>query len=330
MKRKYLIVFLFTIIMLLLPCTSAFEMPLSDEDKVELKSLIKNENTNNQKKINDIILNINNTDNLALDLDEIERIYENYILTGDDSVINSDSWNWFINRLGWVYLTIEQVVTIYNTGITLYNEILEGSEAVQNFFNSIQDFKADWESFKVNPLNFLQIKNLSLSTIKLMISIVNLLKYISSNSLKEVILAFFDQVQIFKTFLESNPWLQPITIKGLVTGFDESIVISVKNKSVTTSGNYELNYTTNDTVVPWFVHKCVITATYQDKNDIKNRYAFSMGIIEEEYEPSDFNEKSKQIEKLFFVKLSFLLRRYLQNRIVFSMISSKFGSLIDF
>ena len=103
MKRKYLIAGFFAIIMLLVPCASAFEMPLSDEDKTELKALINNENTNNQETLNDIIIYDETTSNLALNLDEVERIYENYFLTGDDSVINSDPWEWVVNRLGWVY-----------------------------------------------------------------------------------------------------------------------------------------------------------------------------------------------------------------------------------
>ena len=66
--------------------------------------------------------------------------------------------------------------------------------------------------------------------------------------------------------------------------------------------------------MPWFVHKCVITATYQGKIDTKNRYAFSMGVIDEDYVPSDFNIKSKQIETQTFVKLSYLLEQLLKDR----------------
>lgn len=314
MKRTYLIVFLFSIIMVLVPFTSAFEIPLSDEDKVDLKILIKNDNTNNQKKLNNIFLNNDTTNNSALDLDEIERIYENYLLTGDDSVINSDPWDWLIKRLGWIYPTIEHVETLYYTGIALYYEILEGSQAVQGFLNSIQAFRISWQAFKANPSNFLKIINLTSSTINLLVATIDLLNYAMSNALKETILAFADQVQNFRDFLESNPWLKPIKIKGNVTGFDESITISVKSDSVTASGNYELDYITNDTIMPWFVHKCVINATYQDKNDIKNRYAFSMGIIEEDYTPSDFDEKSKKIENLVFLKLSLFLKQLLQKR----------------
>jgi hypothetical protein len=119
---------------------------------------------------------------------------------------------------------------------------------------------------------------------------------------------------LFRDFLNSNPWLQPITIKGNVTGFDDSVTISVKSDSVTTTGYYELNYTTDDKAMPWFVHNCEITANYQDKTDTKNRYAFSMGIIEEDYVPSDFNAKSKQIETPVLVKLSFLLKQLLKDR----------------
>ena len=314
MKRKYLIVGLFTIIILLVPCTSAFEMPLSDEDKVELKALINDENANNKDTLNDIIVYNETTFNLAIDLDKVERIYENYFLTGDDSVINSESWDWLVGRLGWIYLTIEQVVTLYNTGMVLFYEILQGTSAVQAFFNRIQGFRAAWQAFKANPLNFLKIKNLISSTIDLLDATINLLEYITQNALKEAIQIFTNQVQVFRNFLDSKPWLQPITIKGNVTGFDNSVTISVKSDSVTTTGYYELDYTTNDAAMPWFVHKCVITATYQNKTDTKNRYAFSMGVIEEDYVPSDFNVKSKQIETPVFVKLSFLLKQLLKDR----------------
>jgi len=314
MKRKYLIVGLFTIIMLLVPCTSAFEMPLSGEDKVELRALINNENTNNKEILNDIIVYNETTFNLTLDLNEVERIYENYLLTGDDSVINSESWNWVVQRLGWIYLTIEQVTTLYNTGMALFYEILQGASTVQAFFNSIQGFRAAWQAFKANPLNFLKIKNLISSTIDLLNATINLLEYITQNALKEAMQIFADQVQVFKDFLDSDPWLQPITIKGNVTGLDDSVTISVKSESVTTTGYYELDYKTDDASMPWFVHKCAITATYQNKTDTKNRYAFSRGVIEEDYVPSDFNVKSKQIETPVFVKLSFLLKQLLKDR----------------
>jgi hypothetical protein len=159
MKRKYLIVGLFTIIMLLVPCTSAFEMPLSDEDKVELRTLINNENANNIETLNDIIVYNETTYNLAIDLDEVERIYENYVLTGDYSVINSESWDWVVNRLGWIYITIEQVVILYNTGMALFYEIIQGASAVQAFFNGIQAFRAAWQAFKTKPLSFLNINH---------------------------------------------------------------------------------------------------------------------------------------------------------------------------
>ena len=314
MKRKYLIVGLLATIILLVSCSSAFEMPLSDEDKIELKALINNENTNNIEKLNDIIVYNETTFDLSLDLDEVERIYENYFLTGDDSVINSESWNWVVNRLGWIYLTIEQVIILYNTGMALFYEILQGASAVQAFFNSIQDFRAAWQAFKANPLNFLKIKNLISSTIVLLNAAINLLEYITQNALKEALQIFVDQVQVFRDFLSSSPWLQPIIIKGNVTGFDDSVMISVKSDSVTTTGYYELAYTTNDAAMPWFVQKCIITATYQNKTDTKNRYAFSMGIIEEDYVPSDFNAKSKQIETPVFVKLSFFLQQLFKDR----------------
>ena len=186
--------------------------------------------------------------------------------------------------------------------------------AVQAFFNSIQAFRAAWQAFKANPLNFLKIKNLISSTIDLLNAAINLLEYITQNALKEAIQIFADQVQVFRDFLDSKPWLQPITIKGNVTGFDDSVTISVKSDSVTTTGYYELDYKTDDASMPWFVHKCEITATYQNKTDTKNRYAFSMGVIEEDYVPSDFNVKSKQIETPVFVKLSFLLKQLLKDR----------------
>jgi hypothetical protein len=314
MKREYLIIFLFSLIMLLVPCTSAFEMPLSDDDKVELKSLINNENANTQDTLNEIMVYNESTHNLALDLDEVEKIYENYFLTGDDSVITSDSWDWLVKRLGWIYLTIEQVVTIYYSGIAIYYEILEVSEALQNFFNSIQVFRDAWQAFKAFPLFFSEIKNLITSTINLLIATITLLDYVTSNTIIQKIIDFADQVQAFRDFLNNDPWLQPILIKGNITGFDDNVTISVKSESITSPGYYELNYNTNDTIIPWFVHKCVITATYKDKTSSKNRYAFSMGIIEEDYVPSDFNSKSKQIEKPVFMKLSLFLKQSLKER----------------
>ena len=302
--KKYVIACFFAIIVMLVPCTSAFEMPLSNEDKTELKALINNENDNDQEILNGII-----TSDGTLDLDEVEKIYENYYLTGDDSVINSDPWGWIVNRLGWIYITMEQVIILYNTGLTLYYEILQGATAFQAFFDSIQAFRTAWQAFKAKPLNLQTISDLISSAIDLFNAAINVIEYTTSNEIKEAFQTFNDQVQYFVDFLNSDPWLEPITIKGNVTGFDESVTISVISDSVTTTGYYELDYTTADAALPWFVHKCVITATYQGKTNTKNRYAFSMGVIEEDYKPSDFTAKSKNIETPIIAKLNLLLKQ---------------------
>ena len=107
-----------------------------------------------------------NTDG-SLNIDEVEQIYEEYYLTGDTSVINSDPIQWIKNRLGWIYISIERVVELYNSGMNLYARIIQGAQAVQNFFNSIKAMRSAWQAFKANPINLQTIIDLIYALIDL-------------------------------------------------------------------------------------------------------------------------------------------------------------------
>lgn len=133
MKKKIMIATFFAAIMLLMPATSAvmtnenksyneeFEIPLSDEDEKEIRFLISDEKEDIEYELKNIL-----TDEGSLKIEELEDIYEEYVETNDSSVIDSDSWSWILKRLGWIYFTMEHVITIYNDAITLYYEITQG------------------------------------------------------------------------------------------------------------------------------------------------------------------------------------------------------------
>jgi len=289
MRKKILVATFFAIIMLMLPCTSAFNMPLTKDDKNEINNLIDNQ----KQEINDALDDLINPDG-SLNVDEVEKIYENYVLTGDSSVINSDPWEWITNRLGWIYITLENVINLYNQGIFIYNKIVSGAQAVQNFFDSIQDMRSAWQAFTANPLNFQNIKNLISSVIDLLEATINVFEFISSDALMQAVEEFVVEVQNFIDFLNSSPWTQPILVRGNIIGFDESLKITVKQDSVTSSDTYNLSFTTANENLPWFVHKVSIKGEYKDKQTVKDRYAFSMGIIDEDWQKGDFKVLSKE------------------------------------
>jgi len=304
MKKKILIACFFATIMLMLPVTSAvktsidksndgFNIPISKEDEKELRILISKETEYIKNELKKVL-----TDDGKLKLEELENIYEDYLETGDSSVIESDSWEWILDRLGWIYLTLEQVITIYNDALDLYYEITEGTQVVENWFQSVTNLRSSWQTFKQNPFNFNNIKNLLTAAINLIQATIDLIEYISSEDLIDALNTFLADVQGFVSFLQSNPWNEPIIIYGIVTNVDEPVTISVKSDTETTTENYDLTYTTSDSSLSWFVHKCVITAEYKDKKITENRFAFSMGTIEYNIDEEDFKAKSK--EKTFF------------------------------
>jgi len=297
--------------MLLTPCVSAFSMPLTKKDKDDLEQIIENEPVEIQEKLSVLI----NPDG-SLNIDEVEQIYEEYYLTGDPSVINSDPIQWIKNRLGWIYISIERVIELYNSGMTLYSKIIQGAQAVQNFFNSIKAMRSAWQAFKANPINLQTIIDLIYSLIDLVEAALNVIEYATSDALKLAIQGFADQVQVFIDFLQNSPWLQPITITGNIIGYDQSLTISVTGDSTTSSDSYELSYNIAGSSLPWFVHKVEITGQYKSKTSTKLKYAFSMGIIEEDWEKGDFKVLSKQVYprvQLLFERFQVFFAKILQN-----------------
>jgi hypothetical protein len=294
MRKEIFIATFIAIIMLMLPSVSAFNIPLTEDDKEELEKLIDDEDENNQETLNDII----DSDG-TLDLDKLEKIYENCLLTSDFTVLNSDPWEWIIDRLGWIYITMENVMILYNVAMVIYVQLNQGINAVRNWFQSIKDFRTAWQEFKSNPIDFNTIIELITSTIDLFDYTINLIEFIVSNTLIEAIQNFADEVQNFINFLNSTPWQQPISIRGNTSGFEESITVTVKGESITTDDNFELSYTTADEQFPWFVHKCDIKAEYKEKEVTKSHYAFAMGIIESDINKGYFKDLSDNIKTLF-------------------------------
>ncbi len=306
MKKKIIIAVFFAAILALLPATSAvktslnksnegFEIPLSEEDEKELRFLILNEEKIVENELSNIL-----TEDGKLKIDDLEEIYEEYVQTGDSSVIQSDSWDWILDRLGWVYFTLEYVVTIYNDAMAIYYEITQGTQVVQDWYQSVLDLRDAWQLFKQKPLNFNNIKNLLTSAIDLIYATINVIEYISSQEIINHLNALITDVEAFVAFLQNDPWNEPIIIYGNVTGVDESVTISVKSDSETTMDEYSLVYTTSDAALSWFVHKCEITSEYKDKSFTKNKFAFSMGKIEFNIDEEDFKAKSKDTENLIF------------------------------
>ena len=288
MKKKIIIASIFATILMLVPATSAFQMPMTTNDKEELKREIDEETQDVQEILNGII-----TAEGALNIDELECIYEEYILTGDDSVLNSDPWDWVLERLGWVYLTMEQVIEIYNTGMNLYNRLNQGIQIVQNWYDSIVAFRSAWQAFKENPVNFQTIVDLINGAINLLEKTLDLIDYVGSESLQNALTAFSNSVTDFINFIQSNPWAQPITITGELTNFDGSVTVSVPGDSATEEDSYELSFQTSGANMPWFVHKVTVNAEYETKSTSNSAYAFSMGTIEMDFARSDFKALEK-------------------------------------
>ncbi len=313
MKKKILIAVFFATIMLFLPTTSAvktesnknpdgFEIPLNEEDEKELRFLISSESEPVENELNRIL-----SEDGSLKFEELEDLYEEYIETGDASVIESDSWDWILERLGWVYITLEQVITIYNDAMDLYYEITQGATVFQNWYESIVDLRQSWQNFKQEPFNFDNIRNLLNAAIDLIYATIDVIDYLSSQELMTKLETLIDDTQAFVTFLQENPWNEPIIIYGAVSGVSEPVTISVKSDVETATDDYNLSYSTEDAALSWFVHKCEITASYKDQTISKNRFAFSMGKIEFNIDEEDFNSKSKEktvLENLVFTKIS--------------------------
>jgi len=316
MRKKVIIASFFVMLLLAVPCISAFEMKLSTDQRKDLERLIENEEEAIKTELQGLI-----NSNGALDIDEVETILEKAIDTGDYSVLETDPWTWITNRLGWVYITVEYVLDIYYAGLNLKSELDESFGTVSFWWQSIQDLRAAWNTFKDNPLNWQNIvdllnaiKNVFNATVAL---IEEVIEEIESENVLNAVYAFRDTIVDFKNFLESYPWENPITIYGEVNGFTEDVTISTNMDSQTTMTNYSVLYDTSASKFSWFVQKCVVNAEYQDKETSKSAYAFSMGSIEMDWEQSDFTAKTKtktiQPSQNIFMKIFEKLQMFLLN-----------------
>ena len=307
MRKKMIIAGFFVTLLLMVPCISAFEMNLTNDQKKNLEILINNEDEPVRSELEELI-----TEDGSLNIDELELILEDAILTGDYTILETDPWNWIIDRLGWVYITVDYVLNIYYAGMELYGQITDTTNTVTQWFESIQNIRAAWQAFKADPINFQNIVDLINSVIDLLNKTIDLLEEVQSDDLINSFNNFKDSVIDFKTYLEGSPWDNPITIYREVTGVTEAVTISTHSDSTSTMTNYSITYDTTEASMSWFVHKCEVTADYKDKTKAKSGYAFSMGSINIDWKEADFTAKSKTSAKLPFTNLNMVVFKLLE------------------
>ncbi len=281
MRKKILLVFFVTFLFLLMPLNaSATHLPIVKNDKEEVEKL-KNEIEDQElkKQIDEVFdrLIYNN----KLDTEELEKILnESYDPDSNPDFIQTDAWSWIIQRLGWVYESIDYFINVFNTGKNLYNQFSYKTQLFLTFFNNLKDIKNTWEDFKVNPAqNFVALVQSLANIIGTTITIIQDL----TDDETEVINAlneFSSEVGNFSAFIDSKPWENPILVYGSVDNNQGGVNVSCKGDSSQTEDFYEIYFPTADEDLSYLAHKVLITAEDQNDKISYERYAFSNGEIE--------------------------------------------------
>lgn len=311
--KKTLIAIFFVGIMILVPCTSAFTLPVNNQEKKHLKQLVNLEKNESIKQtLEEILLDIEVSEGI-LHLSTIESILkdqiENKSKSGNENILETESWEWIIDRLGWIYITTDNVVTLYNKGNHIFTVFTAKTALLAGWYQSIVLMKNTWNDFKNNPqlLNLIDFVNVISAVATITVTIISDLTD-GEQELLDALTDFQTEIQSFSTFMNGKPWAAPILIYGTVEGISDTAEISCNENTVTTSGEYNLNVSTENSKLPWWIHQCDITASTSSKQKSQSSYAFSMGKIEADFDFSTEKSISQQrlflfLQQLFFGKL---------------------------
>ncbi len=311
--KKTLIAIFFVGLMLLVPCTGAFTLPVNKQEQKDLKQLVNyEENESIQKTLEQLISDIEHSDG-NLHLSTIESILEEQIdiegQIGDESVLDTDSWEWITNRLGWIYITTDNVVTLFNKGNYIFTVFSVKTALLTGWYQSIVLMKDTWQAFKNNPqlMSLIDFVNAVSAVASLTVTLISDLTD-GEQELIDALTDFQTEVQSFSTFINDEPWKAPILVYGTVDGISNTAEVSCNENTVTTSGDYNLSVPTENSNPAWWIHRCDITASTNNKQKSQSSYAFSMGKIEADFDFS--TEKSipqhplfLYLQQLFFGKL---------------------------
>lgn len=296
MKKIVMVIFL-TSILLLVPCTAAFTLPINKSEQKELQQLISKEHLSVKQTLEEILTDIEQS-NGELHVSTVEFIldeqYSSNFQVGEESVVDTDSWQWIVDRLGWVYITTDNVVTLFNKGNYIFTVFSAKTAMLYGWYQSLLYLKETWQLFKNNPqiMTLIDFVNAVAAIASLTVAIIE----DATDGDQELINALTDfqnEVQDFLVFLNNEPWKAPILIYGMVDGISTSAEISCNDNSVTTMNTYNLSVPTENTAMPWWIHKLDISATYDSRQKTQSSYAFSMGKIEANFDFS--TEKTEQL-----------------------------------
>jgi hypothetical protein len=292
MKKRILTAGFFAFLVLLMPLTAATQIPLTKEELKELHELAKVKKDENVKAELEEILERIITDEDELDVDALEQVMQEYKMGNEKPVFNTDLWQWIMDRLGWIYYGMNYSINIYHDAVHLRDVLNYKIYLIDTIF--LEPWRA-WKTFKAGPTRD-NLTALVAAVTKALYTLPELWEDVTDGEIEliEALNNLTNELNAFRSFLEGNPWMKPITIQGSVSGFEGNVTVSCKNAegvvkdSITTSDVFTLNFTTADEPYPWWVHKCIITVSIKDGEEkSKNRYAFSMGKIEVDFKASD-------------------------------------------
>ncbi len=311
MKRT-LIACLFTFIFLLSPCSAAITIPVSTTDQQQLQHLINQEKTiPDDTLLTDLLADIQEPGN-TLHLDTVETILI-YLRSNDQSIreeslLQTESWQWIMQRLGWIYHTTDHLVILVNQGNHIITVFRAKTNLITGWYQSITAMKQTWQDFKTNP-ELMNLLDFVKSVTRLATLTKNLVNDLTDDE-QELITAltdFQEEIQIFSDFLSSEPWKAPITIKGTVNGVTNQVTISCNGNTVNTTTEYMLSIPTQNSSFPWWIHRCTITAQSADTQQKHTSYAFSQGSIEADF---DLSQQNKAYRTTLHYFLLYLYERF--------------------
>jgi hypothetical protein len=290
--KKIIIASFFVAILMLIPCTQAITIPLNSDEQKKLNELYKKENQEIQESLENLINEIEESEGIIY-INSIEQYLHHELFSPDPnnpSVTDTDTWDWIIDRLGWIYLTSEYVINVYAKGTLIFTLFSAKFALLTGWYTSLNNLITNWQAFKDNPVieNIINLINSLGATLTLTYSIIaDLLD--GEQELINALTDFSEYTQELIEFLEDDPWTQPIQVYGIVSGINDMATISCKSVSVETNGSYTLDVPVTDEERPWWIHNLAINANFNTNEKTQESYSFAMGRIEANFDFSGSN-----------------------------------------
>jgi len=362
MHKKTIFAGLIFILFLLLPCTSSLNT-ITDLNKKEFDQIKENNHKTgtlsstpnlgdilwklNQKEQNELSSLIDNTPTIETIFNRIlqdqhtvnfpetdklisEHASEIFSQDSDDFFMNTDAWQWYESRLGWIIEAAKKFNDLFNSSLIILNDLTnlqyyidlltpDQHDLLDQTIDYFLGIKSWWQAGVLN-LRELKLDKIT-QIVNNIVLIVEGLIVAVQEGVQNLIDGLNENITDFNEWLGTEPWMVPIEFHGTIKGTkDKTVKISwgtlageQGNKILSTPSSVhekqdECKYNnieiiTTQAPMPYFAHLCYVKVELFEndeliKDDIRFSWAFSNASVKLDFFTSGNINKAKSKENM--------------------------------